>query len=48
MAIVAALLISLLAMPGNSDSFEPHIFAALLARTGIGLRIEVAINESRI
>ncbi|MFI6763491.1 hypothetical protein ACIBF5_30645 [Micromonospora sp. NPDC050417] len=47
-AIVAALLISVLAMPGDSASIEPYILAFLLVLTGIGLRIEVAINESRI
>jgi hypothetical protein len=48
MAIVAALLIAVLAMPGDSPSIEPYILAFLLVLTGIGLRIEVAINESRI
>ncbi|MFC6022645.1 hypothetical protein ACFP2T_41615 [Plantactinospora solaniradicis] len=47
MAMVTGLLISLFTMGSDGGSAEPHIFAILLTLTGIGLRVEAAINESR-
>jgi hypothetical protein len=47
MAIVAGLLICLVTLASDSWSIEPHILAFLLALTGIGLRVEAAIHDSR-
>ncbi|MFF0119166.1 hypothetical protein ACWD8I_07785 [Micromonospora arida] len=45
MALVTGFVISLLSMSAGYEGFMPHILAAFLILTGIGLRIEAAIAD---
>lgn len=47
MALVAGFLISVITLSSDSGWTEVHILAGFLVATGIGLRIEAAISESR-
>ncbi|MBE1486230.1 hypothetical protein H4W31_001868 [Plantactinospora soyae] len=47
MAIAGGFLASVLTMASNSGQAETHIIAGLLVLTGIGLRIETAIIDTR-
>jgi hypothetical protein len=46
-ALVAGLLVSAVTLSADTGTAEPHILAGCLVATGIGLRIEAAIIESR-
>ncbi|MEU1588462.1 hypothetical protein [Micromonospora sp. NPDC005710] len=45
LSLVAGFVISLLSMSSGSEWLRPHILAAFLILTGLGLRIEVAIAD---
>lgn len=47
MALVAGFLVSVITLSSDMGSTEVHILAGFLVATGIGLRIEAAISESR-
>ena len=46
-SLVAGFMTTLLSMMSSYDGLEPHIFAAFLILTGLGLRIEAAIVDRR-
>ncbi|GAA2714000.1 hypothetical protein ACFY2R_13000 [Micromonospora olivasterospora] len=45
--LVAGLLVSAITLSTDTGATEPHVLAGFLVATGIGLRIEAAIIESR-
>lgn len=45
--LVGGFLTSLLTMSSGYDGAEPHLVAAFLVVTGVGLRIEAAITDRR-
>lgn len=47
LALVGGLLISCITLSSDPGSAEPHILAGFLVATGIGLRIEAALRETR-
>lgn len=47
MAILAGLVIALLTLSSGLGAIGPYILAFLLVLTGLGLRIEATIEESR-
>ncbi|MFD2768583.1 hypothetical protein [Micromonospora eburnea] len=47
MALVSGLLVSVITLSTDTGTPEPYILAGFLVTTGIGLRIEAAIRESR-
>ncbi|MFG3703355.1 hypothetical protein ACGF7U_01250 [Micromonospora sp. NPDC047670] len=47
MVLVAGLLVSAITLSTDAGATEPHILAGFLVATGIGLRIEAAIIDSR-
>ncbi|MFE9190306.1 hypothetical protein ACFYL6_11910 [Micromonospora sp. NPDC007208] len=44
---MAGFAISLLSMPSGAEWLRPHILAAFLILTGLGLRIEAAIADRK-
>ncbi|MEU7750895.1 hypothetical protein [Micromonospora sp. NPDC049171] len=47
MVLGSGLLVSAITLSTDTVATEPHILAGLLVATGIGLRVEAAIIESR-
>ncbi|RAO43623.1 hypothetical protein GAR06_04759 [Micromonospora saelicesensis] len=47
MSLVAGFMTTLLSMMSDYDGLEPHILAAFLILTGLGLRIEAAIADRK-
>ncbi|WP_433265598.1 hypothetical protein ACQPWR_00570 [Micromonospora vinacea] len=47
LSLVAGFVISLLSMPSDAEWLRPHILAAFLILTGLGLRIEAAIADRK-
>ncbi|SCE79643.1 hypothetical protein [Micromonospora chokoriensis] len=47
-SLVAGFLTTLLTMSSGYEGLEPHILAAFLILTGLGLRIEAAIADRRM
>ncbi|MGC4833448.1 hypothetical protein ACLQ3D_02995 [Micromonospora vinacea] len=46
-SLVAGFMTTLLSMMSGYDGLEPHILAAFLILTGLGLRIEAAIADRK-
>ncbi|WP_167667431.1 hypothetical protein [Micromonospora narathiwatensis] len=47
MALASGLLVSAITLSTGTGTTQPHILAGFLVATGIGLRVEAAISESR-
>ncbi|MEH1164790.1 hypothetical protein V6V47_05320 [Micromonospora sp. CPCC 205539] len=47
LSLVAGFIITLLSLTSGYEGLKPHILAAFLILTGLGLRIEAAITDRK-